>query len=119
MANKVQWLGAAILSAALSTPAAAEPPSASETVAKIKAGAPVESLFVVGLLVGMGAVNAYIKGRGNPPLYCQPENLSVTAPQAGDILERYLKKIPGNKNTSVDIVLLYALIDVFPCKAKP
>jgi hypothetical protein len=25
-------------------------------------------------------------------LYCQPEELAITAPQAGDILERYVKK---------------------------
>ena len=79
----------------------------------------MESLYVVGLLGGIGAANAYLVSRGNPPLYCQPENLAITANQAGDIIERYVKKIPGNKNTSMDTVLLHALIDVFPCKAKP
>jgi len=119
MRNRIQWIGASmILGAALSTPGAAEPPSASEAIAKIKGGDPIDSLFVLGLVVGMGSANAYLSASGKPPLYCQPEKLAITAKQAGDILERYVKKTP-DKDLPVDTVLLYALIDVFPCKASP
>ena len=118
MGNRVQWIGASmILGAALSTPGAAEPPSASEAIAKIKAGDPVDSLFALGIVAGIGSVNAYLLGTGKPPLYCQPENLAITAKQTGDILERYEKKTPVGKDLPMDTELLYALIDVFPCKA--
>jgi hypothetical protein len=121
MANRVQWIGASlILGAALSTPVgAAKPPSASEAIQKLRANDPADELYVLGVMAGAGAANAYLNSQGKPMLYCQPGGLAITAPQAGDILERLVEKFPATKDIPVYTELLDALIDVFPCKAKP
>lgn len=60
-------------------------------------------------------VNAKLKNEGQKPMFCQPPTLAITAEQASDILARYSEKKPHFKDFPFGLVLLAALIDVFPC----
>ncbi len=49
------------------------------------------------------------------PLFCQPSNLALTVSQLADILERIVKRIPEMASNPLGLVLVYGLIDTFPC----
>jgi hypothetical protein len=46
---------------------------------------------------------------------CPPENLELTAEQAGNILERYIENYTSTRTLSGGAELTYALIEIFPC----
>jgi hypothetical protein len=66
-------------------------------------------------------MNAYVeyKAPDHPRVICIPQNLALTADQTRDILERFVQRHPehGTKSSGLlDMVLIYAFVDTFPCK---
>lgn len=59
--------------------------------------------------------NAVLEHQKRDPLYCTPRKLPISGKQYDEILMRYVgnEDIEGNKST--EILLLFALMDVFPC----
>ena len=88
-----------------------------ETVKKTEAF----KVYLKGVRSGYVGANAYLASmRHLPPLYCQPNKMGLNAENYLRILDEYLSK-PEVKNemppdTFVELLLLFALQEVFPCK---
>jgi hypothetical protein len=120
MTKAFQWLSGAamILGAVLSTPAAAAQTSAAEAVegisaedaiAKFKANDPNVAVYVVGIKSGFEWANVWVR------LYCQPVRMALTADQAVSITEQFLEGHKPQKGGPLGMVMLNALVDLFPC----
>ncbi|HVM77621.1 MAG TPA: hypothetical protein VMU06_01290 [Stellaceae bacterium] len=76
--------------------------------------------YVTGLGRGMFvyAINDETKGR--TPAFCVPAKLPLTAENYQQLLDNYLRDhrnlMPALGKQTIEIVLLYALIDAFPCQ---
>jgi hypothetical protein len=91
--------------------------SASEAIDKIRSSDPNTWLYIQGNLNGFGWYNGIlIADKHN--LYCPPPKLSITVDQAADIMSRFIEKKQGIGKEPVGGVLLYSLIDTFPCGEK-
>ena len=75
---------------------------------------------VSGMIIGLGWANAELVDRKEIPLYCQPGKLALTAENALDLLDEFLKRpslqSPEARQLPYGTVLLAALQDAFPCK---
>lgn len=77
--------------------------------------APYGTDYLSGLSDGLAWMNA--KGAG--PLYCPPAKISIMPAQYREILRRKVEADPGLADAHAGYVLLLALVDAFPCPAKP
>ena len=75
--------------------------------------------YIGGVGTGFAWANANLQFRGQKPLYCQPEKISLEWANYLQILDRkmkdddYLKRIPSDR--FLGLVLLRALQEIFPC----
>jgi hypothetical protein len=110
-------IAAAIVAAcALGTPAQAEP-SVNHVLTMLKGAdggdAELMKIYVTGVEAGIGYANALAANQGRP-FYCQPE-ISLTVDQAADIAARLVVKKPEIGASSFGSVMIFALVDAFPC----
>ena len=80
--------------------------------------------YVTGLGRGFDWANAENRVKGQPPLYCVPDNLSLNGQNYIDILEGRIKQ-EAAKKTEVELseekiedLLLDGLEKTFPCQTK-
>jgi len=75
-----------------------------------------------GMMAGFEAANAALLSKGQQPLFCPPENLTLT----GDILQDLMRTF-GNQHPEIRkhasgsgmvVSALLALEDTFPCKPQ-
>jgi len=72
--------------------------------------------YLSGVSRGISWTNSWASIRGHPA-YCPPPDLAITNEQAIDILDRYVQKRGESaRNDPIELLLLQALRDVFPCK---
>jgi hypothetical protein len=71
---------------------------------------------IMGNYGGLTWSNAYLASNHRPLIYCQPLNLTLTAPQLIDMLQHKVNEDSDLKNGPVGAVLLQALLEKFPCK---
>lgn len=77
--------------------------------------------YIAGVGNGFGWANTFLGTKGEPPLYCQPNKLSMTAENYLQILQKFIQE---NKELTdklgpdcfVEMLLLQGLIETFPCK---
>jgi len=73
--------------------------------------------YVAGVGAGYYYTNNYLDTIGRAKLYCQPLSLNISGETYPAILETYAnssgKKVKG---VSVEIILLKALVELYPCK---
>ncbi len=73
-------------------------------------------VYIKGLLEGFEWMNIAIGAEGKmSPLFCTPPKLAITPIQAVDMLDRYLKDHKTKASDPIEIHLLYALKETFPC----
>jgi hypothetical protein len=90
--------------------------SANDTLAALKGpNADIPTIYVNGVLNGIGQANAMIIISGGRPLYCQPDNLALTSGQAANIMQNFVLKNPRTGADPFSVVMILALEDVFPC----
>ena len=65
---------------------------------------------------GLSLANAAIARRGQSPLYCQPNNLTLTGEQTLDIIYRFVEINPALEKAKWEAVMLKALENLFPCR---
>ncbi|MDL2409949.1 hypothetical protein PY650_30905 [Rhizobium calliandrae] len=68
---------------------------------------------------GLEAANSELERRGQPKLYCQPDHMAITPDQYVSFLANYTERNPqaGTMQAAFySLVLLYAMVDVLPCK---
>jgi hypothetical protein len=52
---------------------------------------------------------------GGKTLYCPPEKVGIVDAQYVAIMSSFLTKYPKSRSQPVEVVLLFALQDAFPC----
>lgn len=64
---------------------------------------------------GLFWANVALRRKGQAPLYCQPERLSLTSVQLINMIENEMRDDADLKDAPFGVVLLIALQKVFPC----
>lgn len=67
---------------------------------------------------GISWANTHMGNGGQPPMFCQPANLAITAGQNVDILRRYIEINPTIAEAPAGLAMLRALQATFPCPAQ-
>ncbi|ESZ20046.1 hypothetical protein [Mesorhizobium sp. L2C084A000] len=79
-----------------------------------------QSDMIQALLMTMGQsynyANGVLKHENQALLFCAPGTLRIASEQYQIILEDYLRRFPQQDDIAVEGVLLFALVDAFPCK---
>src|ERR1700722_6980285 len=104
-----------IVAAMLSTSAIAEQISASEAIEKIEARDAATVSFVFGIYTGIYRANESLISSHKPSFYCEPPAFVADGPKVIDILEDFVTRFPAVKQQPVGVVMLDALVSVFPC----
>src|SRR5271163_4073270 len=104
-----------VVAATLSTSATAEKISASEAIEKIQSRDEATISFVFGIYTGIYRANESLISSHRPSLYCQPTIFVADGPNVIDILESFANRFPASKQQPVGVVMLDALVSVFPC----
>jgi hypothetical protein len=95
------------------------------TVKNYKAAIKDETLKVIaenhinGIGIGIVWTNNYVTHRKQKPLFCEPDKLSLNGANYIAILDdqiEKLKTLSDLDDKSVAMLLLYGLIETFPCK---
>lgn len=72
---------------------------------------------ITGLRDGFTEANAYLTGsRKEAPMFCQPQNLSLTADQLIDMLRRGVDEQPELDQSDLASALLAVMRRTFPCQ---
>jgi len=72
-------------------------------------------IWIDGVFSGLEAANGFSKVAGKPPLLCLPPKMAMTNDQILSVLDLYLAAHKTPMDMPVDIVLLKALREAFPC----
>lgn len=68
---------------------------------------------------GIGVYNAMMaESDGDRRVFCPPQKLGLIDAQYVAIMASFLTKYPTTRSRPVDLVLLFALKDAFPCGAQ-
>lgn len=86
---------------------------------KFKTSSAMEA-YLSGVIEGYVIANAELEmERKSRPFFCTPENLTLNAENAFDLIDNYLAKNNHIQDTySISFPLLLALEEAFPCKWK-
>jgi hypothetical protein len=73
--------------------------------------------YITGVGRGIYWTNMQLQQTANPPLYCQPMKLSLSADNYLDIIDRYIaeNKDKIKPESFIEVILLKGMIDTFPC----
>jgi hypothetical protein len=80
------------------------------------------SFYLTGVERGYNFTNGILKARGDAPFFCQPRTTGASTAQVEAILKAYIEQ--GQKSGTVkneefvELVLLRALMDAFPCEKR-
>ena len=105
---------AMVVAATISTSAIAEKISASEAIEKIASRDEATISFVFGVYTGIYRANESLISNHKPSLYCPPTIFVADGPNVIDILESFVNRFPAFKQQPVGVVMLDALVSVFP-----
>lgn len=96
-------------------PAARAEASAREMLAGARKGDAALVAAIGGMALGLGWANAELITRKQPPLYCLPPDLVLTAFQTVTVLENFLKREPYYADVPAGAAVLHAMIATYPC----
>jgi hypothetical protein len=89
--------------------------SAREMLTVARKGDAAMVAAIGGMGLGLGWANAELITRKQPPLYCLPPDLVLTAFQTVAILESFLKREPYYADLPAGAAVLHAMIATYPC----
>ena len=72
--------------------------------------------LIGGMQVGLMWANVFLKDRGQPRLYCQPERLKITDSLMIDMMRETMKDKPNLGDLPLGMMVLVTLQRTFPCK---
>ena len=79
-------------------------------------GNAVPKIYIMGVGNGIMASNSYrTHAEGIDPLFCLPSKLELNADNMISILDNFVTQDERYPNQDVDALLIFALIDTFPC----
>lgn len=73
-------------------------------------------LYLNGVAKGIFWSSLHGERQGNASLYCHPDNIALTSSQYISILDRYIAGQSLVPDYPVELAMLLALRDAFPCK---
>lgn len=75
--------------------------------------------YLIGLASGLNIANSSLKLNKNPPLYCLPPFLKLSASNYKEIISLGIKDIPASRQDrgtiDIDGILMKKLIELYPC----
>lgn len=81
----------------------------------------VFKLYINGVGEGYSWANVFLKREDRPPLYCPPETMPLTPDNYLYILSSFIKRdrrTPLKPNFPLEMLLMKALQEAFPCKGE-
>jgi hypothetical protein len=74
--------------------------------------------YMNGVGKGLFWANAALHNRGSQRLYCQPDNVELNRDNYLEVVDRYIATHRNelSKDFPLELVLLQALVEKFPCK---
>ncbi|WP_265529103.1 Rap1a/Tai family immunity protein [Sphingomicrobium marinum] len=75
-------------------------------------------LYLHGVSQGLSWANVAMEMDGKQPIYCPPENLTITVDQNVQILRDHTDNNPEIEDFPVALVFLLAVENVFPCEGS-
>ena len=75
--------------------------------------------YVMGVANGFIAINITLKDRGDKPLYCQPETLTLPVSFYVQLIDKMIEEPTLDPKAGVEFILLFMLQNAFPCEKKP
>ena len=114
---EIRWpaCAAMVVAATLSTSASAEKISASDAIEKIESRDEATVSFVYGVYTGIYRANESLISNHKQSFYCPPQTFVADGPNIIDMLEDFVNRFPAFKQQPVGVVMLDALVSVFPC----
>ena len=82
-------------------------------------GKPAYRMYLYGVGNGYVWASTYLEAGKKPPLFCQPSKMSLTEEIFIDLIDQKIQARPRtaiNDGSPVDMVLLVALQEAFPCR---
>jgi hypothetical protein len=110
-------IAAALIASALPVHAKEDIETAGSFLKRYENGANVYARsYIKGVGDGLSSYNAFVP----PPqmIYCPPEKVGMVDGQYVLILKAFVKKQPKLMQSPVDVALMLALVDAFPCKKQ-
>lgn len=77
----------------------------------------IDDLYIASLIQGMMGINLEVAQRGGKPVFCAPEKLSFNGHLGVSVLASFADAHPEVGPFPLDVVMVKALEDTFPCKA--
>jgi hypothetical protein len=77
----------------------------------------IMATYVKGFGAGIQYANLQLLVNHAKPIYCPPQTLELNMENYLVLLDDELAKGKTSKNTYIEVVLTYAIINAFPCKA--
>jgi hypothetical protein len=106
----------ALIAAALIATAPAYAEGTKEFLKKYGSGEDLVSrLYLKGIGDGISAYNAR-KGVDGGAIYCPPDRVGIVDAQYALIIRTFLAKYPNLTDAPIEVTLIFALEEAFPCK---
>ena len=119
MNKSIKWILSACFLALTAAPvAAADVRLDSYRNPKNEAFRNFNQVYLDGVKSGLVSYNWWIKRTGGQPVFCMPENLTMTTDLAEDIMLKSADKRAAKGDMLIAPLLLTGLMDTYPCE-KP
>jgi len=81
---------------------------------------PAFQFYILGVGTGFKWANAHLKNEKRPQLFCEPDKLALNGENFMDLLTGYIEhyKPVIKDDWTVELMLLRALEEAFPCKGE-
>lgn len=117
--KKSRMFGAALLLVSASAHADVTVDIYKRSIAADAAGKEMIETYATGVARGIFWANAVVTHDTGVPMFCMPPKLGLDQDMVLSITDRYIKAHLGegriNKETSIELIILLAMKDTFPC----
>jgi hypothetical protein len=72
--------------------------------------------YILGISTGVTAANNAARSATGRPLFCLPQDMSITPEQQIDILKHYLLATPDDASLPVSQAVINSLVHGYPCR---
>jgi hypothetical protein len=76
----------------------------------------LQEVLLAGTGNGFMVANVVLSLKNQEQLYCLPKNLNLNSTNYRSIIDKELEKSQHKKDEQIETILLFALMQMFPCK---
>jgi hypothetical protein len=117
MLRKSMTIVAGLCALMFGAPARAEA-DASTFLAGIYGGDATMLMVLNGYANGISWANSVLAHRGQPRLFCPPDDVAISPEQNAEMLRRYVRDNPRARTVPAGLAMFLALEASFPCGAR-